>query len=42
MAASRVREAGFWESVRDSAEGKDTSLPDDLRLQLGMLEMATS
>jgi ankyrin repeat protein len=42
VAASRVREAGFWESVHDSAEGKHTSLPDDLRLQLGLLKMATN
>jgi hypothetical protein len=41
VVASRVGEVGFWESVLGSgskvfAQGKYMSLPDDLRLQLGL------
>jgi ankyrin repeat protein len=42
VAASRVGEVGFWESIPPSvfAQGKHMSLPYDLHLQLGLPEMA--
>jgi hypothetical protein len=48
VAASRVGEVGFWESMLESlperkvfAQRKHMSLPYDLRLRLGLPEMAT-
>jgi hypothetical protein len=45
VGASRVGEVGFWDSMLHSplvfAQGRYMSLPYDLRLQLGLPEMAT-